>query len=176
MPFCKRLCWFCACRTQGTKTLKPVSDYLTDLIHEARSIADHVPAATPMARLHLGGGTPTLLSGKQMRRLLSALFAAFPQTPDFEFSVEIDPTDAAPDVLATLADWDMTRASIGVQDFDPKVQQAIGREQSFAQTETIVQALRAGGVRSLNIDLLYGLPHQSAESLTATLDQVVSLR
>lgn len=175
IPFCRRLCWFCACRTQGTRTLSPVEGYVKDVIAEIASVTR--TAATPlrMARLHLGGGTPTLLSPDLMERLLDAVFDAFDLAADFEFSVEIDPTEAAPELLSVLARRGMKRASIGVQDFNSKVQKAIGRLQSFEQTHLVCEMLRSLGVNSLNVDLLYGLPHQTAASLSETLDRVVSL-
>lgn len=175
IPFCRRLCWFCACRTQGTKTRRPISDYLDDVITEIKQVQAMAPDGLPMARLHLGGGTPTFLAPDDMERLLATLFDAFPTTPDFEFSVEIDPTEAAKSVLAVLADHAMTRASVGVQDFDPKVQDAIGRRQSFEQTAEVIGHVRAAGVKSLNIDLLYGLPYQTNASLLKTVDQVTAL-
>ncbi len=175
IPFCRRLCWFCACRTQGTRTLRPVESYVDVLISEIRAIAGHLPNNVSLSRLHLGGGTPTLLSPDIMDRLLASIYDRFEKAPDHEFSVEIDPTEAAPELLATLARWGMNRASIGVQDFEPQVQQAIGREQSFEDTNRVVAELRDLGVRSLNLDLLYGLPHQTLDSLSKTLDQVVRI-
>lgn len=176
IPFCRRLCWFCACRTQGTKTRRPVSDYLDDVIAEIAAVKDLAPDGLPMARLHLGGGTPTFLSAGDMERLLAAVFDAFPTSSDFEFSVEIDPTEAPFSVLNVLSEHAMTRASIGVQDFDPRVQEAIGRKQSYEQTADVIHRVRAGGVSSLNIDLLYGLPFQTEASLIATIDKVAALR
>lgn len=176
IPFCRRLCWFCACRTQGTKTLQPVDVYVDDLVTEIKSVARHLTGAHEMARLHLGGGTPTLLTVAQMTRLLNALDQAFERASNFEFSVEIDPTEAAPEILDLLATHGMARASIGVQDFEPKVQNAIGRHQSLEQTTQVVTHLRNHGVTSLNIDLLYGLPFQTKETLKATLTKVRALR
>ncbi len=176
IPFCRRLCWFCACRTQGTKTLQPVDVYVDDLVSEIKEVTSHLTSAHRMARLHLGGGTPTLLTVSQMTRLLNALDQTFERASNFEFSVEIDPTEAAPEILDLLAAHGMTRASIGVQDFEPKVQHAIGRHQSFEQTTQVVARLRDHGVTSLNIDLLYGLPHQTKETLKATLKKVQSLQ
>lgn len=176
IPFCRRLCWFCACRTQGTSTLSPVAAYVEDLLLELEAYRTALPDGIKMRRLHLGGGTPTLLSAELMKDLLDRIFGCFSQTADFEFSVEIDPTEAKPEVLAMLAARNMTRASVGVQDFAPKVQQAIGREQSFAQTRDVIETLRKGGVQSLNVDVLYGLPFQTAQSIADTLDQIVSLR
>ena len=176
IPFCRRLCWFCACRTQGTQTLAPVAAYVDDLAKDIALCTSQMQGKPRMARLHLGGGTPTLLAPDQMTRLLDAVEAHFDRAPDWEFSVEIDPTEAAPDTLDLLAARGMRRASIGVQDFAEDVQKAIGRYQSFEHTKTVVDRLRAGGVTSLNIDLLYGLPFQTQKSLQDTLDQVHDLR
>lgn len=177
IPFCRRLCWFCACRTQGTQTLKPVEGYIQHLLTEIETIADQmIKTRPPMARLHLGGGTPTLLNAALMNELLAAIFERFEQSDDFEFSVEIDPTEASDEVLDALSHWGLNRASIGVQDFNTKVQEAIGRLQGFDITRTVIESLRSAGVQSLNIDLLYGLPFQTHKTLVDTLDQVISLR
>ncbi|MDO6728786.1 oxygen-independent coproporphyrinogen III oxidase [Marinovum sp. 2_MG-2023] len=175
IPFCKRLCFFCACRTQGTKTLRPVDAYVEVLRREIANVRKFLPSGVKMARLHLGGGTPTILSPATMALLLDEVFAAFAPTTDIEFSVEIDPTEAAPELLATLVDFGLNRASIGVQDFAADVQDAIGRHQSFEQTERVIQQLRGLGVDNINLDLLYGLPHQTSDSFAATLQQVLSL-
>lgn len=177
IPFCRRLCWFCACRTQGTKTLGPVESYLDVVLKEIDTVAEEsLPKGTGMKRLHLGGGTPTLLNAELMTRLLDRIHDRFARTDGFEFSVEIDPTEVAPGLLKTLAGFEMNRASVGVQDFEPKVQQAIGRIQGFEMTQEVIAEVRRNGVRSLNIDLLYGLPFQTAESLLRTLDRVILLQ
>jgi oxygen-independent coproporphyrinogen-3 oxidase len=152
-----------------------VATYVEALKAEVAAVRAHLPRSVRMARLHLGGGTPTILSPELMQELLGALYQAFDTAPGFEFSVEIDPTEAAPALLKTLADWNMTRASIGVQDFAPRVQEAIGRPQSFEDTRRVVDMLRVFGVGSINLDLLYGLPFQTRESMMATLEQVLSL-
>lgn len=153
-----------------------MSEYLDDVITEIETVKALAPDRLPMARLHLGGGTPTFLSPRDMERLLAALFNAFPTSTNFEFSVEIDPTEAPQTVLDVLSDHHMTRASIGVQDFDARVQEAIGRRQTYKQTAEVVERVRSGGVNSLNIDLLYGLPYQTQTSLLATVDMVTSLK
>ena len=130
IPFCRRLCWFCACRTQGTRTLSPVADYVDTVVAEIETVARRLRSRR-MVRLHLGGGTPTLLSVGLMDRLLSAIHDHFEPVEGYEFSVEIDPTVADPALLKRLAEWNMSRASVGVQDFSPRVQKAIGRPQSF---------------------------------------------
>jgi len=176
IPFCRRLCWFCACRTQGTQTLSPVDAYMDRLLVEIETVArDHLPRGIKMGRLHLGGGTPTLLSGPMMDRLLTHIHRYITPSDNFEFSVEIDPTDASAEVLAVLSKWSMQRASIGVQDFDEAVQQAIGRLQGYDLTRDIIEKLRDGGVQSLNVDFLYGLPHQSMGSLMHTIDAIAAL-
>ena len=175
IPFCKRLCWFCACRTQGTRTLRPVDAYVAYLRAEIAAVRAQLPTGIKMARLHLGGGTPTILSPHMMSHLLSDVFAAFAISDRFEFSVEIDPTEAAPDLLQTLVDHGMNRASLGVQDFSPTVQGAIGRLQSLDQTRDVITYLRQNGVAALNLDLLYGLPHQTMDSFQQTLDHVIAL-
>ncbi|SEN53371.1 oxygen-independent coproporphyrinogen-3 oxidase [Loktanella fryxellensis] len=172
VPFCRRLCLFCACRTQGTSTMRPLNDYVTHLTQEIAAVRRHLPDDVRMGRLHLGGGTPTILPVRLMTRLLDALDDAFATTDDAEFSVEIDPTDAAPELLHMLAARGLTRASIGVQDFAPQVQAAIGRPQSLGQTQEVIDTLRSAGVAGLNIDLLYGLPHQTADSFRDTLAHV----
>jgi oxygen-independent coproporphyrinogen-3 oxidase len=175
IPFCSRLCWFCACRTQGTKTARPLLGYLEGLKQEIRVVRSMIGHDITLSRLHLGGGTPTILPPSMLLDLIGAIDAAFPRHPDAEFSVEIDPTDvdtARPDILAEQG---MTRASIGVQDFDAKVQAAIGREQSYELTQTVVSDLRARGIQSLNMDILYGLPFQNHERLNRSVAQVISL-
>ncbi|MEH6831140.1 MAG: oxygen-independent coproporphyrinogen III oxidase [Sulfitobacter sp.] len=175
IPFCKRLCWFCACRTQGTQTMRPVEAYVDILLKEIAAVMAHLPEGIAMGRLHLGGGTPTILTPQIMGKLLDAVFDAFTPSADFEFSVEIDPTEASPELLGTLVDYGMNRASIGVQDFDPKVQEAIGRLQSLEQTWDVVRYLRGRGVEAINLDLLYGLPFQTEESFRTTLDHVIAM-
>lgn len=175
IPFCERLCWFCACHTQGTKTLGPVEEYLATLEREIVQVAALLPAGTRMGRLHWGGGTPTILPPPLIRRLARALKSAIPQTPDWEFSVEIDPTMVDRAKIDALAAEGFNRASIGIQDFASEVQAAIGRIQPFDVTAACVADLRAAGIRSLNADLVYGLPHQSEDRIRATVAQVLKL-
>ena len=175
IPFCERLCWFCACRTQGVRSLKPVETYLHTLEAELALMRDLLPAAVPVSRMHWGGGTPTILPPALITRLCDALGEVFEMPSDMEFSVEIDPTLVDQDKITTLGAHGMTRASIGVQDFAPQVQASIGREQSYDQTREAVEQLRAAGVASLNLDLVYGLPFQSVSGFDRTLDQVLSL-
>lgn len=175
VPFCRRLCWFCACRTQGTSTLGPVADYVLTLLAELAMLRAHLAPGIRLARLHWGGGTPTLLSPDMIADLASAIFAALPLAPGGEFSVEIDPNEVDDARLDALCSAGMNRASIGVQDFDPDIQAAIGREQSFDLTRDVAQAIRARGVVSLNADIVYGLPHQTPDRITTSVQKLLSL-
>lgn len=175
VPFCRRLCWFCACRTQGTQSDKPVAAYLETLKTELLLLADHLPEGVQLSRLHWGGGTPTLLSPQMMEDLAGAIGEVAPFTDRTEFSVEIDPNEIDPARLDALARAGMNRASIGVQDFDPNIQATIGRLQSYDITREAVEEIRARGVASLNADILYGLPHQSKARITESVQKLLSL-
>lgn len=175
IPFCERLCWYCACRTQGTKSHRPVAAYLEGLLQEIKMLREMLPEGVRMGRLHWGGGTPTILLPDEVAVLANAIKDVFQVDDPFEFSVEIDPTLVDKDKISALSDAGMNRASVGIQDFDPRVQQAIGRLQSLEQTADCVADLRAAGIQSLNTDILYGLPHQTPESVNETLTRVQSL-
>lgn len=175
IPFCRRLCWFCACRTQGTKTDAPLGRYVAHLLQEARNQRASLPHSIRPTRLHLGGGTPTILPPALLEELLSGLQEIYGFAHLSEFSVEVDPTDVDLPRLEILRRFGMNRASLGIQDFEPQVQEAIGRAQSFERTRDVVAQLRGLGINSINFDLLYGLPHQTTASLRATLDAALSL-
>jgi oxygen-independent coproporphyrinogen-3 oxidase len=175
IPFCERLCWFCACRTQGTKSAAPVVAYLDHVIAEIDLIAQHLPKGIKASRVHWGGGTPTILTPEQIKRLTKALDQTIPRTKDADFSVEIDPTLVSQAKIDALVAAGMNRASIGVQDFEQKVQTAIGREQNFETTQECVDMLRSANIQSLNMDILYGLPHQTETSVMDTIDKVQAL-
>lgn len=175
VPFCRRLCWFCACRTQGTQSLGPVEAYVGTLLKEIELLKRILPDGVRMSRLHLGGGTPTLLSPELLKRLTDAAFTIAQRTKTAEFSVEIDPNEIDGPRLDALAAAGMNRASIGVQDFDPEIQKVIGREQSFEVTATAVEGLRQRGITSLNTDILYGLPYQTNAKITESVQKLLSL-
>lgn len=175
VPFCRRLCWFCACRTQGTATDAPVLAYVEVLKAELRHLAAILPQGVTLSRLHWGGGTPTMLPPDAIRDLSRAIFAVTPMAPGGEFSVEIDPDEVDEPRLDALAEMGLNRASIGVQDFDPEIQATIGREQSYELTAHVVQQIRARGIPSLNADLVYGLPYQTRARLTDTVQKLLSI-
>ncbi len=175
VPFCRRLCWFCACRTQGTSSDDPVIAYVETLKSELALLRDVLPEGVTLSRLHWGGGTPTLLPAAQMRDLARAVFDVVPMGEGAEFSVEIDPNEIDAGRLDALAEAGMNRASIGVQDFDPEIQQIIGRDQSYDITRDAVEMIRARGVHSLNADILYGLPNQTRARVADSVQKLLSL-
>lgn len=175
IPYCDRLCWFCACHTKQTRHYAPVATFLRSLHREIETVGGLVSGRGRVRAVHFGGGSPTMLKPDDILMLGTALRDRFDFLDDASLSVEIDPNDMDEGRLDAFAAIGMTRASLGVQDFDPKVQKAINREQSFALTKSIVDAVRARGVRSVNLDLLYGLPHQTCESVAATVTQALTL-
>ncbi|OAN67370.1 oxygen-independent coproporphyrinogen III oxidase [Seohaeicola saemankumensis] len=175
VPFCRRLCWFCACRTQGTQSDAPVAAYLETLKAELTLLKRILPEGVRLSRLHWGGGTPTLMSAAMMSDLAGAVFDVATMAPQGEFSVEIDPNEIDDARLDALAAAGMNRASIGVQDFDEAIQQTIGRIQGYDITRDAVLAIRARGVTSLNADILFGLPHQSRARITESVQKLLSL-
>ncbi len=175
IPYCDRLCWFCACHTKQTRHYAPVATFLRSLHKEIETVGGLVSGRGKVRAVHFGGGSPTMLKPDDILALGKALRDRFDFLGDASLSVEIDPNDMDEGRLDAFAAIGMTRASLGVQDFDPKVQKAINREQSFALTRSIVDAVRARGVQSVNLDLLYGLPHQTRESVAATVAQALTL-
>lgn len=175
IPYCDRLCWFCGCHTKHTLRYEPVADYLLALYAEIDWVAERLDGRGLVTAIHLGGGSPTLLTPDDLIALKARLAARFTIAPGAEISIEIDPNDIDDGRYDAMAAFGLTRASIGVQDFDPVVQKAINRLQSFEQTAGVVEAMRARGVHSVNLDLLYGLPHQNEAGLARTVEQALSL-
>jgi oxygen-independent coproporphyrinogen III oxidase len=175
IPFCDTLCWFCGCHTRITRRYEPVALYLAALEREMALVAARLQGRPPVVHIAWGGGSPTLLEPASILRLASATGQMFDLAPGCQFAVEIDPRGCDAARVEALIEAGLTRASIGVQDFEPKVQAAINRHQSFAETAAVVGRLRAGGVDSVNLDLVYGLPHQTQATLAKTLEQVLEL-
>jgi oxygen-independent coproporphyrinogen-3 oxidase len=175
IPFCDELCWFCACRTQGSKMYYPVTRYLAEIEREITRVAELTGGQQTVTQMHWGGGSPTVLAPGDIRRLRRHVQEHFPGSAEAEFAVEIDPRDMTPDRVAAFKDTGLTRASIGVQDFDETVQAAIGRHQGYEMTRDIVAALRGIGVTGVNMDLLYGLPYQTEASVARTIEQVIGI-
>lgn len=176
IPFCDTLCWFCGCHTRMVRKYAPVRTYLEALEKEIAAVASQVPEHCSVTHIHWGGGSPTMLLPEDIIELNATIQTAFPLARSCDFAVEIDPRGMDDARLDALAEAGMTRASIGVQDFDPEVQKAINRFQSFEETRAVTEGLRQRGVTSLNIDLLYGLPHQHTPAMLKSLEAVLTLR
>jgi len=176
IPYCDRLCWFCGCNTKHTLKYDPVAAYIGSLIDEITLMGEKLDFKPIVGHLHFGGGSPSMVQSADFKRLRSALDKVFSFDDQSEISVEIDPSDVTDDTMNGLKILGLTRASIGVQDFDPRVQAAINRPQTYEQTRDVVERLRSIGIGSLNIDALYGLPLQSEDTVQKTIDQVIALR
>jgi oxygen-independent coproporphyrinogen III oxidase len=175
LPFCNTICYYCACNKVVTRDRSRASEYLTHLRVEAELVGEALGGVAPVEQLHLGGGTPTYFSEPELEQLMELLARHFPAAPAAECSVEIDPRSTPPTKVRTLAALGFSRMSLGVQDFDAGVQRAVNRIQPFEMTAATVEAARGAGVRSINLDLIYGLPGQTRASFDRTLDAVLRL-
>ena len=174
LPFCNTICYYCACNKVITKDHGRSAKYIRYLGREIEILSALVDAATPVKQLHWGGGTPTFLSAEEMTLLTRMLRDNFAFEPDAECSIELDPRKVTAETVALLSDLGFNRMSVGVQDFDPDVQRAVNRVQSEVETRTVLDAARAHGFRSLNVDLIYGLPRQTVLGFGVTLDKVIA--
>lgn len=171
IPFCHRLCYYCGCNKVVTRQQGKTDVYLAFLEKEILSRAEYFKDYT-IKQLHWGGGTPTFLSYEQISNLVALLKANFNFTDDVEMSIEVDPREIELEMADHLRNVGFNRISIGVQDIDPKVQKAINREQSTEFICRLIQRSKDVGFKSINIDLIYGLPFQTVESFTKTLNKV----
>jgi len=176
LPFCDTVCYYCACNKIATKDRGRADVYLDYLELEIALVRAEFSVAPAVTQLHLGGGTPTFLTNAQLSRLMQMLKEAFAFTLDAECSIEIDPRRLNDGALELLADHGFNRMSIGVQDLDPAVQKAVNRVQPAELTQAVLEKGRALGYRSINLDLIYGLPKQSISTMQATLDTVLAWR
>jgi oxygen-independent coproporphyrinogen-3 oxidase len=175
LPFCYSLCWYCGCTTVITANQSVSGKYVEYLKREMAMASKLINPERKAVQLHFGGGTPTYLLPEEIRDLGRAIQSNFQFAPDIEAGVEIDPRRIVRDHISALKDAGFNRASMGVQDFNPEVQKAVHRIQSREETERTIQWLREDGFKSLNIDLIYGLPHQTVETFSETLDSVIEL-
>jgi oxygen-independent coproporphyrinogen III oxidase len=176
IPFCESVCYYCACNKIVTRHHERAAEYLQALDTEIDLHVAELGAGQQASQLHLGGGTPTFLSDEELAQLMASLKRAFKLTPEAEVSIEVDPRTASPERLRTLHDLGFNRLSFGIQDFDPEVQKAVHRVQPFDNVRDLIHAARTIGFESINADLIYGLPLQTAESFERTVAQVAALR
>lgn len=176
LPFCESRCWFCGCNTVITRRRESAGEYLDDLAREVRLTAARMDRNRPVSQIHFGGGTPTFFPPAELRRLGELIRETFPnRAPDCEFSVEIDPRRLTADHVVALREIGANRASLGVQDTNPRVQLAIHRIQPQSVNEQAFAWLRENGFGSINVDLIYGLPLQTPASFARTVDTVLKL-
>ena len=175
LPFCNTVCYYCGCNKVITKDRSKSAEYAGYIAREADLVLEHLTGNRTIEQLHFGGGTPTFMSNEELEQLMEVLTKRFPLEEKGEFSIEVDPRTTPADKVETLARLGFNRMSVGVQDFNPDVQRAVNRLQSFEMTQETVDAARANGFKSINLDLIYGLPKQNRETFAETLDKVLVL-
>ena len=176
LPFCREMCRFCGCNVVATHDRSRADQYLDVLEKEVALVAAHLPTRRTVSQLHWGGGTPTFLDEAQLTRCHAILARHFRFLPDAELAVEIDPAITSRSQIRTLAGLGFNRISMGVKDFDPRVQETVGRIQGERETADLVEAARAAGFHGVNLDLIYGLPYQTPETWADTLRRIVAMR
>lgn len=176
VPFCREMCWYCGCTTTVTRREAPIARYAATLAKEIELAGAQLQSKPRVGHLHWGGGSPTLLAPDAIAGLTAQLRALFAFDGNAEIAVEVDPRALGREVVEAFAQAGVNRASVGVQSFDPAVQLAINRLQSFETTARAVELLRGNGVAGINFDLIYGLPHQTVASCTSTVEQALRLR
>lgn len=175
VPFCNTICYYCACNKVITKDHGRSAKYIKYVGREIEIVGGLIEGGPKVEQVHLGGGTPTFLARDEMSTLMGMLRGHFSFTRDAEVSIEVDPRKVSADTIAFLGRLGFNRISVGIQDFDPVVQQAVNRIQTEAETLTVIDAARANGFVSVNADLIYGLPRQSVAGFSATLDKVIDV-
>ena len=175
LPFCVARCWYCGCNATVTRHDHVQEAYLARMIREIGTVSDALGASRRLQEMHWGGGTPNFLSPTAMARLVEAVLERFSPLPGASMAIEVDPRVASVEQLGHLRALGFNRLSLGVQDFDPAVQRAIGREQSEAVIGQLREAARGLGFGSVNFDLIYGLPAQTETSFARTLERVVEM-
>lgn len=175
IPFCSSICYYCACNKVITKRKERAEPYLQDLYREIEIQAQLFDADREVRQLHWGGGTPGFLTQLQSQQLMSRIARHFKLIPAGDYSIELDPRVIEKGDVSHLRGLGFNRISLGVQDLDEKVQKAVNRIQSLETTSTVINDARRAGFRSINLDLIYGLPHQTLDSFATTLDRIIDL-
>ncbi|MCA1470988.1 oxygen-independent coproporphyrinogen III oxidase [Bradyrhizobium sp. IC3195] len=176
VPFCRSICWYCGFPTSLTRSERPIRNYLAAVRDEIRLVAEQAPPALPVSDVHFGGGTPTTIAPTDFLGLMELLRRCFAFSKSATIAIEIDPRAFTAEMVETLEAAGISRASIGVQSFDPVVQRAVNRVQSEVQTASVVESLRQHGIRRINFDLLFGLPHQTVRSCVDSARTALAMR
>ncbi len=175
IPFCRELCWFCGCHTKMTRRYEPIAKYVRTLLREIELIGRAAGGKGRLVNLHFGGGSPGLLEPNDWLSILYALASVFEFTLPGELAIELDPRTTTAEKIEAYARIGCNRASIGIQDFNAEVQQAINRIQPYAMVSAVTQQLRDAGINKINCDLVYGLPHQTPDRFRQTLEKALTL-
>lgn len=175
LPFCEERCLFCGCHVIISPHKEKAAPYVDLLAREIELVAAELPDRRQVSQLHLGGGTPTYQSPAELERLLTGFFALFERAPGAELAVEVDPRVTTSEHIDVLADHGFNRISLGVQDFTHEVQVAINRVQSVEETAAIIEHARRRGFGGVNVDLIYGLPHQTTATFERTVETAIEL-
>jgi oxygen-independent coproporphyrinogen III oxidase len=176
IPFCRERCFYCGCNVHVTRRQSRSAVYVDHLLKEMESLRDRFPEKRRIRQLHFGGGTPNFLLDVEFEAIWKAITENFTFEPEAEAAIEIDPVSTRPNQLAFLRELGFNRLSLGVQDFDERVQQAINRLQSRELTRSQLEQARSLGFQGINFDLIYGLPYQTVESFSQTLETVITMR
>jgi oxygen-independent coproporphyrinogen-3 oxidase len=176
VPFCRKMCWYCGCHTQIARRDDLIDAYQKTMRREIELVAGKIGRRVKVEHIHFGGGTPTIMAPEAFTEMMAALRQAFFVLPDAEIAIEIDPRTLTSEMTEALRLGGINRASLGVQSFDPGVQVAINRVQSFEQTKSVTENLRRAGIKGVNFDLIYGLPHQTVASCLDTVRRCLELK
>ncbi|HBV00661.1 oxygen-independent coproporphyrinogen III oxidase [Thalassospira lucentensis] len=177
VPYCEEMCWFCGCNTKITKHYKPVGTYVAALLTEIKNTLGKLDPTHrfTVSHIHFGGGSPTILKADDLRTIMGAIRKKVDILPTAEVAIEMDPRTANDDLMDAMIECGFNRASIGIQDFNADVQRAVNRVQSYDLVRDVISGLRHRGIRGINVDLMYGLPNQTVQSIRQTVDQTATL-
>lgn len=176
IPFCAELCLYCGCHTSVVRRYAPIGAYVALIQQEISLVGRHLGKGRPVTHIHWGGGTPTILSPRHLQAITQTIHENFDIRDDAEIAIEIDPRTLSLEHVKALTAIGVNRASLGVQDFNETVQRAVNRIQSYEMTKRVAAWLREAGILRLNLDLMYGLPHQTSETVLQSLSQAIELR
>ena len=176
IPFCRTICYYCGCNKIGTKHQGKSAEYIVALTNEIQLVTDAIGIGQTIRHLHFGGGTPTFMLDSEFTELFEVIHKHFVMAPDGEYSIEVDPRTVTPERLKVLRGFGLNRISLGIQDFDAEVQRAVNRVQSYEQSRALIEASRAEGFDSVNVDLIYGLPLQTVAGFQRTVELTIAAR
>lgn len=175
IPFCKQMCWYCGCNTKATRKYDPIKDYIDYLLKEVDLVQVQLSSSVKVSHLHFGGGSPTMLKALDFARIMEHLYRKFSFSEDAEIAIEVDPRNVTEARVATYAKYGVKRVSLGIQDFDTTVLKAVNRPQPYHVSYDAITLFRKYGIKQINVDMLYGLPHQTIDSMKESFAKLLTL-